>query len=155
MKVTREHVERQAAAAKATAAPRIAALAPGHDTAIVGLVAGGASIAVAGAEPLLVAAGVILAVIGAHRLGRFGRGTDPRVDGLTRDRDSWRNRATLLAAELAGGAPGERGEIEPDPRGEPRPSAGIRGGGRPGSVAAFAPIESPLDRAIAGEGADQ
>lgn len=117
---------------------------------------GGAAIGYAtGGEPALVVVGGIGALVtGSYLLGRRVVRDDPRVAALTaqldrtrRDRDAM---LEYLATDGRGSqvpAPADGGGSQPPAPPAARPSASVRGGGRPGSVAAPATLR-PLDATL-------
>ncbi len=124
------------------------------------LAVGGGALVIAG-DPILAAAGAVAVAIGCHRIGFASarRGTDPRVGELTRERDHWKALADWAGrqitaaptAPVAAPAPaGDEPADQPD-GGQPRPSAGIRGGGRPGAVGSTTAAIRGLDAPLPGE----
>lgn len=107
-------------------------------------------------EPLGVAACAGAVAIGAFQTGRRVIRDDPRVAALTaqldrarRDRDAMLEYLATHGRGPAIPAPGDGGGVEPPAPPAARPSAKVRGGGRPGAVAAPAlrPLDAPLDAA--------
>lgn len=124
----------------------------------------GAAGAVFAAGPTLEAfivavSGVMALGIAQHRLGFLDarRHADPRVAELARERDHWRGIAEYLGRlavqpPVAGPGEGDGGGGEPPAPAAARPSAGVRGGGRPGAVGsvAAATLDAPLPGETAG-----
>lgn len=141
MKVTKAHVPprpaRSAAADTATAAG-------GSISLWIGLLAGGATLAIIGAigfSSLGVLVGIVAVAVAGARIGLLeGRrsAADPRVAALTRERDQWKELGERLLAGAQrdrGSAPAGDGGGQPQAAPAARPSASVRGGGRPGAVA--------------------
>jgi hypothetical protein len=104
--------------------------------------------------PLVTIGGIAAVGMACYRLGIGSRTPDPRVEALTRDRDAWRQRALAAAVAAADLRPAPAGDGAGGPAegARPRPSAGIRGGGRPGAVNGTA--ATPGAAAGPGEDAD-
>lgn len=116
---------------------------------------------VAGRDDVLavVCAGGLLSA-GAFLLGRRVVRDDPRVASLTEQRDRARLEVLRLTGDIIalngelqrmdGTAAAPRREDEPAATAAARPSASVRGGGRPGRagpLAAVPPLDAPLDAA--------
>lgn len=106
-------------------------------------------------EPLGVAACAGAVAIGAFQTGRRVLRDDPRVAALTaqlerarRDRDAMLEYLAAHGRDAQVPAAGDGGGGQPPAPPAARPSAQVRGGGRPGAVAAPAPLrplDAPLD----------
>ena len=157
MRITRQHVE--AKRKEAPDEPRTPRRWPSLPTLWLVVALAGALLAVIEAGQWAVAGGLVLLAVGSHRLGLHeGRRAQP-VDPaalLSHARQAARLEAARIvaaAADLDGGAGDARGALDAAPPVQPRPSEGVRGGGRPGVRAPLRAIEtSPLDRAL--DGAD-
>lgn len=128
-----------------------------------GLAVVGAVLAPLVHEPLAIAAAVGAVGTGCYQLGRRVVRDDPRVAALTADRDRIRRNYDGLLEHLAAqrldadglaarSAAGAGGGAQPPAPPAARPSASVRGGGRPGR-AGLAPVPSlddPLDAAAPG-----
>lgn len=150
MRITGETFHRPATSSPASAGrlPRDlsavwAAMAAGGAT-VLGLVGGPD-------DALVVVAGVGALAGGAFLLGRRVVREDARVEALRADRDRLRLQVVQLTGELVlGRAEGALREDEPAAPAAARPSASVRGGGRPGRAGALAAVptlDAPLDAA--------
>lgn len=125
----------------------------GAGAVVIGLVAGRD-------DALAVVAGAGLLAGGSFLLGRRVVRDDPRVAALTEQRDRARLEVIRLTGDIIalngelqrmdGTAAAPRREDEPAATAAARPSASVRGGGRPGRAGALAAVPSldaPLDAA--------
>lgn len=153
MRITKDHVPQEPKPAARRTLPEAPAAV------WTALAVGGAALVATG-NYVIAAVGVFALAIGCHRIGydTARRGTDPRIGELTRERDHWRALAEYFGdatiatlgtrpPDLAAAArAGDKPAVQPD-GGQPRPSARVRGGGRPGasgSAAAIAGLDAPL-----------
>lgn len=111
-------------------------------------------------DALLGIVGSVALGSGCYLLGRRVVRDDPRVSALTEQRDRARLEVIRLTGDIIalngelqrvdGGSAGPRREDEPEAPAPVRPSASIRGGGRPGRagpLAAVPTLDAPLDAA--------
>ena len=157
MRIAKEHFPE--ATAHVDRLPSSVTAAATSTTAWLVLALGGVAVAVSDLGPATTIVGVIVAVAGAHTLGvrdgRRDRSPDPRTAALSAQNERLRTENAALLLELLeaerGDGPARGAEPAPAER-EPRPSAGVRGGGRPGMVAPLAAVPG-LDAPLAGENA--
>lgn len=157
MKITREHVT-EARSDVSRTIPDITGVAAAP-AAWLALALAGVALAVAADDPALTAIGVVVAAVGAYgvgiRDGRRDRSPDPRVSALTAANERLARERDAAFYELLDRDDPARGAGvgQPGPAGrEPRPSAGLRGGGRPGAVAPLAAVPD-TDAPLPGESA--
>lgn len=150
MRIGREHFPEATVERTRISVDRISASTPSW----LALALSGVALAVADLGPAPLAVGAVVGCLGAYGLGRRDRSPDPRTGALVAQNERLQRDLDAAYLELLD-AHGVAREPRPDQPGtagrEPRPSAGLRGGGRPGATAPAA--LHPLDAPLAGEAA--